>query len=279
MANTAKARVLGAELRELRKQAGFTVRALEQRLSFSRSTISRIECGDKVPSAEDLGAILAIYQVTGARRNELIEAAKEADQPNWTEVGNPGIPRQLSALLEFEREATRIVDLSLVRVPGLLQTADYARTVFRTGGIPPERIEMLVAIRMGRREVLTKASPVDFLAFIDEAVLRRPVGGAEVMADQLRHILKMGDLDNVLVQVLPFELGAHIGQDGSHILLEFAKADPIVHLEHRRSGQFLDERADTTGFCELTSTLRTEALDVDQSAELIRSYLDDLEGR
>ncbi|TDD54836.1 helix-turn-helix domain-containing protein [Saccharopolyspora elongata] len=277
MANTAKARVLGAELRDLRKQAGLTVRGLEERLNFSRSTISRIECGEKVPSAEDLGAMLAIYKVTGTRRDELVEAAKEADQPNWTEVGPTGIPRQLSALLEFEREATRISDLSLIRVPGLLQTADYARAVFRGGGVSPERIEMLVAIRMGRREVLTRASPVKFVALIDEAVLRRPVGGKEVMADQLRHILKTAELDTVTVQVLPFELGAHIGQDGSHILLEFAKADPIVHLEHRRSGQFLDKPEDTIDFRDLTATLQADALGADQSAALIRSYLDGLE--
>lgn len=278
MANTAKARVLGAELRELRKQAGLTVRGLEERLSMSRSTISRIERGDKVPGAEDIGALLALFNVTGDQRSGLIAAAKEADQPNWTEVGGPGIPRQLSALLEFEREATRISDLSLVRVPGLLQTADYARAVFRAGGIPPEQIEMLVAIRMGRREVLTRASPVTYLALIDEAVLRRPVGGNAVMADQLRYIVKVAESENVVVQVVPFELGAHIGQDGSHLLLEFAKADPIVHLEHRRSGQFLDELKDTAEFVDLTANLSAQALSADRSAEVIRSYADVLEG-
>lgn len=278
MANTAKARVLGAELRELRKQAGLTVRGLEERLSMSRSTISRIERGDKVPGAEDIGALLAIFNVTGDRRSELIAAAKEADQPNWTEIGGPGIPRQLSALLEFEREATRISDLSLVRVPGLLQTADYARAVFRAGGVPSEQIEMLVAIRMGRREVLTRADPAAYLALIDEAVLRRPVGGNAVMADQLRSIVKMVDSDNVTVLVVPFEIGAHIGQDGSHLLLEFAKADPIVHLEHRRSGQFLDELKDTAEFVDLTANLSAQALDADRSAEVIRSYADVLEG-
>ncbi|MEB3371173.1 helix-turn-helix domain-containing protein [Saccharopolyspora mangrovi] len=278
MANTAKARVLGAELRELRKQAGLTVRRLEERLSMSRSTISRIERGDKVPGAEDIGALLAIFSVTGDRRTELIEAAKEADQPNWVEIGGPGIPRQLSALLEFEREATRISDLSLVRVPGLLQTADYARAVFRAGGVPPEQVEMLVAIRMGRREVLTRPAPVRYLALIDEAVLRRPVGGSAVMADQLRHIVKMAELENVTVQVIPFEFGAHIGQDGSHLLLEFAKADPIVHLEHRRSGQFLDELKDTTEFLGLTANLSAQAMNAERSAEVIRSCADLLEG-
>lgn len=277
MANTAKARVFGAELRELRKQSGLTVRGLEERLSMSRSTISRIERGDKVPGAEDVGALLAIFNVTGDRRRELIAAAKEADQPNWTEIGGPGIPRQLSALLEFEREATRISDLSLVRVPGLLQTADYARAVFRAGGVPPEQIEMLVAIRMGRREVLTRDDPAAYLALIDEAVLRRPVGGNAVMADQLRSIMKMADSDNITVQVIPFELGSHIGQDGSHLLLEFAKADPIVHLEHRRSGQFLDELKDTAEFVDLTANLSAQALDVVRSVEMIRSYVDVLE--
>lgn len=277
MANTAKARGLGAELRELRKKAGLTVRGLEQRLDFSRSTISRIERGDKVPSAEDLGALLAIFKVTGKRRKELVQQAQDADQPNWTEIGHPGIPRQLSALIEFEREATRISDVSLIRVPGLLQTKDYARTILRVGGIAPERIETLVTIRAGRQEVLTKNTPAHFLALIDEAVLRRIVGGPQVMVDQLERILKAAEGPNVSVQVLPFNIGAHVGQDGSHILFEFAKADPIVHLEHRRSSQFLDEAEDTTDFRDLTTTLQQQALSTKDSAKLIRRYIAELE--
>ncbi|MGW1682903.1 helix-turn-helix domain-containing protein [Saccharopolyspora sp. NPDC002376] len=279
MANTAKARGLGAELRELRKKAGLTVRALEERLSFSRSTISRIERGDKVPSAEDLGAMLAIYNVTGKRRRELIQMAKDADQPNWTEIGDTGIPRQLAALLEFEREATRISALALNRIPGLLQTKDYARAVLRAGGVPTDRTEMLTAIRAGRQEVLTTAPPVEFLALIDEVVFQRAVGGPSVMADQLRYVLEMAAAPNVTVQVIPLDAGAHIGQDGPHLLLEFAKADPIVHLEHRRSGQFLDEKADTKDFLDLTATLERQALSPSASAKLIKNYVADLETR
>ncbi|MDA3644697.1 helix-turn-helix domain-containing protein [Saccharopolyspora indica] len=279
MANTAKARGLGAELRELRKGAGLTVRGLEERLSFSRSTISRIERGDRVPSAEDLGAMLAIYNVTGKRRKELLQMAKDADQPNWTEIGDPGVPRQLAALLEFEREATRISMVSLNRVPGLLQTRAYARAVLETGGVDPENIENLVDVRMRRQEILRRPDPVDLLVFLDEAVLRRPVGGPEVMAAQLKQILSAMERENVLVQVLPFALGGHIGQDGSHVIYEFEKADPIVHLEHRRSSQFLDETADTKSFCELVDILRPKALSTSLSANLIRNYVDNVEGQ
>ncbi|MDA3627759.1 helix-turn-helix transcriptional regulator [Saccharopolyspora sp. WRP15-2] len=277
MAITAKARGLGAELRELRKEAGLTVRALEERLSFSRSTISRIERGDKVPSAEDLGAMLAIYNVTGKRRRELIQLAKDADRPNWTEIGDNGIPRQLAALLEFEREATRISMVALNRVPGLLQTRAYARAVLESGGVSSAQIETLVNVRMRRQEILRRADPVDLLVILDEAVLRRPVGGPPAMAEQLKQILAAVKADNILVQVLPFALGGHIGQDGSHVIYEFEKADPIVHLEHRRSSQFLDEVADTKDFCEITDTLRTKALSPSGSADLIAAYVDDLE--
>ncbi|MGW5645543.1 helix-turn-helix domain-containing protein [Saccharopolyspora sp. NPDC003752] len=277
MANTAKARGLGAELRELRKEAGLTVRGLEERLSFSRSTISRIERGDKVPSAEDLGAMLAIYNVTGKRRKELVQMAKDADEPNWTEIGDPGIPRQLAALLEFEREATRISMVALNRIPGLLQTRDYALAVLQSGGIPSEQIETLARVRISRQEILTRANPVELLVLLDEAALRRPVGGRAIMADQTRKLLKATETENVVVQVLPFDLGGHIGQDGSHVIYEFAKADPIVHLEHRRSSQFLDEVADTSDFRKVTDTLRELALSPSESAALITAYAADLE--
>lgn len=277
MANTAKARGLGAELRELRQEASLTVRALEQRLDFSRSTLSRIERGDKVPSAEDLGALLAVYGVTGDRRTELIRKAQDAGQPNWTEIGHPGIPRQLSALIEFEREAARISALALNRIPGLLQTKDYTRTILRSGGIPEEQIETLVSIRSGRQEILTRNNPVDFLAIIDEVALCRTVGTKSVMVEQLNHILHLGAAGNVTVQILPLSMGAHTGQDGPHVLFEFTKAEPIVHLEHRRSGQFLDEPEDTSDFRDLTATLQKQALTVDESAELLTSYLGELE--
>lgn len=277
MANTAKARGLGAELRELRKGAGLTVRGLEERLSFSRSTISRIERGDRVPSAEDLGAMLAIYNVTGKRRKELLQMAKDADQPNWTEIGDSGIPRQLAALLEFEREATRISALALNRIPGLLQTKDYARVVLRAGGVPTDRTETLTDIRASRQDVLFRTPPVEFLALVDEVALQRVVGGPSVMSDQLRYVLEAAAAPNVTVQVIPLDVGAHIGQDGPHLLLEFAKADPIVHLEHRRSGQFLDEREDASDFLDLTATLQRQALSPSSSAKLIAKYIADLE--
>lgn len=277
MANTAKARGLGAELRELRREAGLTVRALEDRLNFSRSTLSRIERGNKVPTAEDLGALLAIYQVTGHRRAELVRKAQDAEQPNWTEIGHPGIPRQLSALIEFEREATHISMVALNRVPGILQTKSYARAVLCSGGVPNEEVETLASIRIGRQEILTRPDPVELLVVLDEAVLCRTVGGAATMAEQLDHLLAMSRADNVTIHVLPFSLGEHIGQDGSHVLCEFPKAEPIVHLEHRRSGQFLDEPEDTSDFREITGILRRQALDVEASAHLISTYRTDLE--
>lgn len=277
MANTAKARVLGAELRELRGETGLSVRGMEQQLAMSRSTISRIERGEKVPSAEDLGALLALYKVTGKRRKKLIEMAKDADQPNWTEVGHPGIPQQLSALIEFEREATRISVVAPSRIPGILQTRCYARAVMRSCGVPDNEVETLVSIRMGRQEALSRPDPAKLDVLLDESVLRRPVGGAAAMAEQLRQVAKVAAMTQVTVQVIPFSRGEHIGQGGHHVVYEFNKADPIVHLEHHRAGSFLDQPEDTSEFQQLTATLRELALDPDNSADLIADHISALE--
>lgn len=277
MANTAKARSLGAELRELRQKAKLSVRALENQLDFSRSTVSRIERGEKVPAADEIGALLAIYGVDRARRAELLEMAEDASQPNWTEVGHPGIPRQLSALIEFENEATRISMVALNRIPGILQTRDYAQALLRAGGIPEQEVGALTTIRLGRQEILTRDKPVELSVLLDEGVLCRPIGGRTTMLEQLNKVLKTSTAENATVQVIPFSLGAHIGLDGSHVLYEFAKASPIVYLEHRRSGQFLDERKDTADFCDLTDKLRAQALNASESAELISAYAAELE--
>jgi hypothetical protein len=106
---------------------------------------------------------------------------------------------------------------------------------------------------------------------MDEAVLRRPVGGRSVMAEQLRHAIKVAERPNVSIQVIPYQRGAHTGLDGSFVVLEFAKAQTIVHLEHKRSGLFLDEPEIVAPFVSAVDTLRGMALDPHRSAEFVAS--------
>jgi transcriptional regulator with XRE-family HTH domain len=268
---TARARGLGAELRELRKKAGLSTRDVAQQLRWSASTLNRIENGGRNTSSEDVAALLALYKVTGEERDRLLEFAREADHPGWWETTGSKLPAQLTALIGFESEATHITYVDLSLVPGLLQIPEYTRALLAGGGVAKSEIETLVVTRLGRQAILSKPNPPHYLAIIDEAVLRRPIGGPKVMTAQLRHLLTVTERPNVTVQVIPFQHGAHPGLDGPYVLLNFAKAQPLVHLEHKRSGIFVDEPDDVEVFTQTTETLQATALDPNRSHQFIVS--------
>jgi hypothetical protein len=209
--------------------------------------------------------------VTGTERDRLLELARTADHPGWWEITTSQLPTQLTALIGFESEATHITYIDLLLIPGLLQIPEYARALLAGLGVAKSEIETLVVTRLGRQAILSKPNPPHYLAIIDEAALRRPIGGPQVMTAQLRHIVTVSKRPNVTVQVIPFSHGVHPGLDGPYVLLNFAKAQPLVHLEHKRSGTFVDESDDVEVFTQTTETLRTTALDSTQSIEFIMS--------
>ncbi|MCO5994012.1 helix-turn-helix domain-containing protein [Actinoallomurus rhizosphaericola] len=260
---------MGAELRELREKSHLTTREVARRLGWSASTVSRTETGHRNISSEDVAALLALYGVAGKERDHLLALAREANQPGWWETRHPGLPSQLTALIGFESQATRITDVALIVVPGLLQTADYARAVMKAAGISAMHAETRVATRLGRQAALSRPAPPQYLAILDEAVLRRPIGGRATMAAQLRHILSVAERPNVEVRVLAYDQGAHAGLAGSFVVLTFPKAPAIVHLEHKRSSLLLDEPGDVTAFIEAADLIRNVAFDPIRSAEFI----------
>lgn len=269
----AKARGLGTELAALRAQSGLKLSEVADRLGMSPPTISRIENGLRATSSEEVAALLVVYKITGARGDRLVSLAKTIDQPGWWETSASGLPGQLTALIAFESEATTITDVSTILMPGLLQTAEYTRAVMAATGVRDAEIDGRVAVRLGRQGILSRPVPPRLHAIIDEAVLRRPLGGAPVMADQLRHAVAMAERRNVTVQVL--RRRAHPGLNGSYVTLEFrGPALPFVHLEHFRSSLFLDEPEDVAAFAETTDTLSAMALGPARSAAYLTELAD-----
>ena len=268
---TVRTRGLGAELRDLRAATGLSTRAVAQQLGWSASTLNRMETGQRAISAEDVSALLVVYGVTGPDRDRLLDAARDSDHPGWWETAPTGLPEQLPALIGFESQATRIIDVSLVLIPGLLQTPEYARAVMDAAGVPRVDAETRVATRLGRQVVLSRPDPPQFTAILDESALRRPIGGRAVMAYQLRHALRVAERPNVTIQVIPYNCGAHASLTGSFLILEFAKAQTIVHLEHTGSSLFVDAPEKVGPFVSAVDTLRDTALDSRRSAEFIAS--------
>ncbi|CAM3848846.1 helix-turn-helix transcriptional regulator [Kibdelosporangium persicum] len=266
---TARMRGLAAELKALRTEAGLNTRDAAARAGLSASTLNRIELGNRGIQVVDMVALLVVYGVTGVERERLLTMAREASQPGWWETSGARLPKELPALITFESEAARIVEVSLLRIPGLLQVPSYIREILTSAGVTGSHREAMVSARLGRQAILTRPTPPRYLAIIDEAALCRPVGGGRVMAEQLRHVIDQVSLPNVDVRVIPFDRGSHTGLDGTYVTLDFTRARSIVYLEHKRSSLFVDEPEDVAPFHEATDILMETALDSSESVKFL----------
>jgi transcriptional regulator with XRE-family HTH domain len=271
----ATARELGAQLRAHRKAADLSLRALEKLVGMSNAKISLWENGHRLPSLDDLDQVLDALNVTGDERERLIGMRREAEGPGQLVAGAPTIGAQLAKLIEQEQVARRITEIAPLLVPGLLQTADYARAIL--SGHPDT--DTRVALRMGRREILTRSrSPVEFHALIDDEVLGRSIAPPTVMVEQLRHLLKMADLSNITIQLVR---STHAGYTpmlaGPFILLEFETASPIVHLEHHRASASLWDEGDVRSFKDAVEQITNAAMTPERTTEIIKELVSGME--
>ncbi len=208
----------------------------------------------------------------------MVQLARGTERTNWLAPGVPGAHHELTTLIEFERSASEIVEVSNSVFPGLLQTSDYARAVM--ADVSGAELETLLTLRVGRRDVLESRHGPQFTALVLEQALRTPIGGRLVLADQLRHVLKLSERSNVTIQVIPTALDVwHAAHMGGYILFEFPKGAPIVHLEHYSSAVFLHEGSDTDAYRSATATLRSLAMNPDESAEFIARVAEETESR
>ncbi|MGQ0775531.1 MAG: helix-turn-helix domain-containing protein [Pseudonocardiales bacterium] len=264
-----QARGLAAGLRALRKEAKLPMQWVADQLSWSQPTISRIEAGKRIVTPEEVSALLAIYRVTGEDRDRLIDMARGTDRNGWLETGAAGIPTQTTMLAQYETEAIRLISVDLMLVPGLLQTRAYTSAVMRAVGMAPTGIEPRVNLRQRRQRILDAAAPPHLTAILDEAALRRPQGGPRVMAEQLEHLLAMAQRPHIELRVIPFDHGGHAAVGGAYMLLEFATATPVVHVESSGVGIFLDEPEDVAIYLDITASLRSVALEHEPSVRFI----------
>lgn len=271
----ATARELGALLKAQRNAAKLTLRALEQRTGISNAKISMWENGHRLPSLEDLDEVLNALGVTGDERERLVGMRREAEGPGILVAGAPTIGVQLAKLIEQEQIARRITEIAPLLVPGLLQTGDYARALF--GRLPDT--DTRVALRMGRREVLTRArNPVEFHALVDDEVLVRHVAPPPVMAEQLRYLLTMAQRPNITIQLVSSTQAGYTPLlAGPFILLEFATATPIVHLEHHSASASLWDEDDVRNFATAAEEIADKAMAPERSYDVIEELVKGME--
>jgi transcriptional regulator with XRE-family HTH domain len=268
-------RRLGARLRTLRERAGLTIERAAAKLDFSPSKLSRIENGEQKIDVHWVRSMLDLYDAA-EDWSALIDQARRAEERGWwTEYGinNKGY-------LAEEADAYRVRNFELVYVPGLLQTEGYARAVLQSGLAErtSQWIEKEVAARMRRQRRLRDADdPVELHAIIDETVLRRPVGGPDVLRAQLQHILAAVDLPTVTVQVLPLAVGAHVGMDSGFALLSFPEPeDPdVAYLAHVAGAVHTQQESEVRRCTLVFDRLRSAALGPDDSVAFLRRVVDE----
>lgn len=267
-----RARQLGAALKAAREDRGVGVRELAGRMKLkSHSVISLWESGKRVPSPEDVASYATAIELAEDERQALVEMARHAKEPHLLAAGIPGVPEVLGTLMEIERTARLIIDVSPVKViPGMLQTGDYARAVM--GNAPGA--DTRVAMRLARADILTRRNPVELVALIGEEALQQPIADPDVMVEQLRHLRVMAKKSAVTVQVIPARTAWHPGMTGPFELVEFEQATPIVHLEHYRASAFVFDDDDVAAYQKLAQFLRKEvAMSPEESVELIAKVI------
>ncbi|KUF17824.1 helix-turn-helix domain-containing protein [Streptomyces silvensis] len=261
---TSLAALYGVKLRRLRVGSGWTQRQLGDQVPVAHSRIAQYELGKESPPKDVCDALDRLLGA-GGDLNEL-----------WEHVQRESIPDWARKYVELEARASVIRKYQAHTVPGLLQTAGYARALL-TVARPSvgDRLENMVTTRLMRQDILNRAAPPVLWTLLDESVLYRPVGGAAVMCEQLRHVLEaMARYDRVRVQVLPYESGAQPLLGGSATVLSFPRRPDVVYLEGSHSGELVEQVGIVTEYGLAFEHVQAQALGLDESADLIRSVME-----
>ncbi len=269
--------VLGGHLRQLRERAGMTTEQAAGAIRGSHSKISRMEHGRVGFKDRDIADLLTLYGVTiGEEREVLLGLAREANTPGWWQGYSDILPHWLEPYFGLEAAATFIRNYELQFVPGLLQTEDYARALIRLGNAPAEDdVVRRVEARLSRQKILHRDSPPRLWAVMDEGALRRPIGGREVMRDQVRHLIEMCDHPFVTLQILPFHSGGHPAMGGPFTILRFSEPDlrDVVYIEQLTSALYLDKPTEVDSYLEVMEQLCLRAEPAVKTTQLLNAIL------
>jgi len=272
--------LLGAQLRRLREAAEITPEQAGYEIRASRSKISRMEHGRVGFKQRDVADLLTLYGVTDERtRSGILSLAQQANTQGWWRQYGDILPDWFEAYLGLEAAATLIRTFELQFVHGLFQTEAYARAVTVLGhrAAPADEIDRRVSLRMKRQDLLEDHDAPRVWSVMDEAALRRPVGGRHVMREQLNRLIEVAALPRITVQVVPFRRGGHAGAGGSFTVLRFEQPDlpDVAYIEQLTSALYLERRTDVDHYLEVMNRLSAEALTPIGTVRFLREIIRD----
>ncbi|WP_420812769.1 helix-turn-helix domain-containing protein [Micromonospora zingiberis] len=270
--------LLGAQLRRLRESRGVTRESAGWEIRSSESKISRMELGRVGFKERDVADLLTLYGVTAEQeRAALLKLARDANNPGWWHRYGDVLPSWFQSYLGLEAAAALIRSYEVQFVPGLLQTREYARAVVLLGHSQagPAEIDRRVDLRMRRQELLRRPRPPRLWAVVDEAALRRPIGGPKVMRGQLEALLEATRTPNIRLQVIPFAAGGHAAAGGAFTILRFGDQDlpDIVYIEQLTSALYLDKREDLDFYAVAMERLCVEAEPPERTQRILEQII------
>jgi transcriptional regulator with XRE-family HTH domain len=269
---TALRMALGGQLRRRREAAGITREDAGEAIRASAAKISRLELGRVGFKERDVVDLLALYGVGhGDELAEFLGLTRRANEPGWWQRYHDLLPGWAETYIGLEQAASLIRTYEVQFVPGLLQTADYARAVTRLGYDDAREVDRRVELRMRRQEVITAPGGPTLWAVVDEAALRRQLSGSELTRSQLDHLIALAERPNVRLQVAPFHFGGHAAAGGPFTILRFAEADlpDIVYLEQLTSALYLDKRSDVDQYAAVMDRLCAQIEPLDRTAAIL----------
>ena len=275
---------LGAHLRALRRAKGLSRDEAGYQIRGSESKISRMELGRVGFKERDVLDLLRLYGVDDpAEHQRVLALAREANAPSWWHAYGDVLDSWFQNYLDLEQAAELIRTYEVQFVPGLLQTDAYARAVISLGHdtAGPEEIDRRASLRMARKQVLRRPDAPRLWAVLDEAVLRRPIGGWDVLHEQIEALLVACESPNVRLQVMPFDSGGHAAAGGAFSILRFAHAqlNDVVYIEHLTSGLYLEKREEVDHYAAAIGRLFISAEHPSRTPMILRGMLKDLEER
>ncbi|MEV5718671.1 Scr1 family TA system antitoxin-like transcriptional regulator [Amycolatopsis mediterranei] len=263
-------RALSASLREVREARKFGLRELARALEVDPRLLSQWELGIRVPPIEEVARILGYLRVDRAVTNRILALAQHVKDPNWLDSNPSDLPAALTGVMQCERSASLITNWSPLIIPGLLQTPDYARALLAASEIKVEDVDARLTARLKRQRILSGCEPVRLKVIISELAIREVVGEADIMSDQIDHLLSLAVTSNISVRIVPADVGYHQGKLGMFTLYDFPSDPSIVLIEHHHASAFLNELDAIAAYRKLVKLLSGKALTEDASRDLLR---------
>jgi transcriptional regulator with XRE-family HTH domain len=272
--------LLGAQLRRLREAAGVSRDDAGYHIRASGSKISRLELGRVSFKERDVTDLLDLYGVDASAKEQLIQLTAEANATPWWQKYREVVPDWFQVYVGLEEAAALIRVYEVQFVPGLLQTEEYARAVVVQGSpnLVPEEVESRVAVRMGRQKLFAREDPPRLWAIVDEAALRRPMGGREVLAGQIKRLIDVVGELNITLQVMPFKYGGHAAEGGAFTIMRFPEADlpDMVYMEYLTGAHYVDKPEDVEVYAAVMERLSVAGTSPERTRDILNEILKEI---